>query len=344
MTQPAQVLDVRPTLARLLDDEFSESTIGNLLAPDPTISWEHWEQSLYAPLADFVSQPGKELRARLVESAWAVAGGRGSPPPELGSIIEALHAGSLIIDDIEDGSAYRRGAPALHCAYGVPRALNAGCWLYFWTHALVERLALAPALELAARRRIGETLLACHYGQALDLGVRIFSVEQREAPRVVRSVTRLKTGALVELAAALGAIAAGAKSDLVSVVAAFGRELGVGLQMFDDLSGLLREDRAHKAHEDLLLARAIWPFAWAARESSAETYSELTRMSAEVHRRDLHPEHLVEALRNVLGAEPAARGHAHLTRALAQLERSVGHSAASSELARLVQDLEAAYV
>jgi geranylgeranyl pyrophosphate synthase len=279
-----------------------------------------------------------------VEAAWEIAGGRGAAPIELPAIIESLHAGSLVIDDIEDGSAYRSGGPALHVAFGVPRALNAGSWLYFWPHALLERLRLPAALELAARRRIGRTLLDCHAGQALDLGVRVFGLEQIQVPNVVRAITRLKTGGLAEAAAALGAIAAGARASVVSELELFGRELGVGLQMLDDIGGLVREDRCHKGHEDLVLARATWPFAWAARELSRSAYGEIAIMSREVHARELHPEHLAEVLRDALGSDPAARARQHLSDAHERLERECGRSAATSELRRMLHELEVAHV
>jgi hypothetical protein len=63
-----------------------------------------------------------------------------------------------------------------------------------------------------------------------------------------------------------------------------------------------------------------------------------------VHARDLHPEHLAEALRDALGPDPAARARRHLTAALDRLERGCGRSPASAELRRMIHELEQAYV
>src|SRR6185295_5940236 len=91
--------------------------------------------SLLAPVASFLARPGKRFRARLVEIGFDLAGDRRTQPSrklELASqIIEAIHAGALIVDDIQDESRVRRNAPTLHVQYGLPRALNAGNWLYF---------------------------------------------------------------------------------------------------------------------------------------------------------------------------------------------------------------------
>jgi geranylgeranyl pyrophosphate synthase len=49
----------------------------------------------------------------------------------LGAIGEVLHNGSLVIDDIEDKSDFRRSKPCLHKIVGEDIAINAGCYMYF---------------------------------------------------------------------------------------------------------------------------------------------------------------------------------------------------------------------
>jgi geranylgeranyl pyrophosphate synthase len=83
---------------------------------------------------------------------------------------------------------------------------------------------------------------------------------------------RLKTGALMGFAALLGAIVAGAANALLPIVEQFGRDLGVGLQMFDDLGNAIGKCEPAKRYEDLLLARPSWVWAGAARSSTAAEY------------------------------------------------------------------------
>lgn len=264
------------TLGARLAEEFSAEALersldlGGVALPAPL-----WDEALRRPLADFLARPGKEFRARLVSAAWRLCGRAGNPPAELGFIVEVLHAGSLIIDDIEDDSTTRRGDVALHLRYGLPRALNAGCWLYFWPHVLLERLAAPPAIELACRRWIDAALLRAHQGQALDLSARITELDPADVPAVVATTTRLKTGALMQLAAALGAIVAGASPAQVEALATFGRDLGVGLQMLDDLGSLSCPSRAAKALEDVRGARPTWPWAWAAERVTPARFAAL---------------------------------------------------------------------
>jgi hypothetical protein len=83
------------------------------------------------PVHGFLSRPGKRIRACLLQAGFELAGGRGKPPELMLDFVELLHAGSLVIDDIEDDSDSRRGQPTLHRQLGIPIALNAGNWMYF---------------------------------------------------------------------------------------------------------------------------------------------------------------------------------------------------------------------
>ena len=79
-----------------------------------------WKQALGAPLESVLSRPGKEFRARLLTTSYLLAGGAPPIAAEIPALLEILHAGSLVVDDIEDDSESRRGAPSLHVAYGTP--------------------------------------------------------------------------------------------------------------------------------------------------------------------------------------------------------------------------------
>jgi geranylgeranyl pyrophosphate synthase len=343
MSNTALALTESPLL-ELLSEQFSERALDRTLGLDGrTVPWAVWDDALFGPLADFFSRPGKELRARIVEAVWELAGQRSPVPRELPLVVEVLHAGSLVIDDIEDGSAYRRGAPALHTSWGLPRALNAGCWLYFWTDALIERMALAPPVELGVRRLVNRTLLRAHQGQALDLSTRVAQLAQPDVPAVVEVTTKLKTGALVQLAAGIAAVAAAAPTPFVRSVSSFGEKLGVALQMHDDLGSIVSEARCHKGHEDLLGGRPTWPWAWAAADLAPVAYEKLRLQSLEVVRHDLHPEYLAEALRDHVAERGRARTAKLVRGAFGELRQSVGESPALAEIKSVIDAVEKSY-
>lgn len=334
-------------LVRLIRSQFEEGALCRTLDIEPeTLPERLWTASLSGPLLELLGRPGKEFRSRLVEVAYHVGAGLNPEPmPELlPLLVEVLHAGSLIVDDIEDDSKYRRGEPTLHRVVGLPLALNAGNWLYFLPHSMLERMQLSAETELALRRIIDQGVLRCHYGQALDLGTRVGTLAQREVHDVVNLSTRLKTGSLLELAAELGAAAADASPALCRQLAKFGRSYGVALQMLDDASGLFELRRAHKGHEDLLNGRPTWPWAWLSQRLDEVSYSRLQHRAREVERRELHPEHLAQALRRALGDNPYRSIHEQLSRALAELERHVESRRVLDPLLEEIERLEQAYV
>ena len=343
MTNSAFAIDPTCTLLQLLAEEFSEPRLAKVLGAEHHVPEHLWDAALVGPLSDFLARPGKEFRARLVRLGWQLSGRHTSPPPELPLIVEALHSGSLIVDDIEDESSQRRGEPALHCRYGVPRALNAGNFLYFWALELLSRLGLPPITELALHRAFTRTLLACHQGQALDLSVCVAQLGQSEVVPTVFAVTQLKTGKLCELAANMGALTAGASQTKAQAIAQFGSELGIGLQMHDDLSGIMSERHAHKGHEDLRHGRPTWAWAWAAEILDARAFAQIQKLGRSVSTNGEPPEQLATQLRTAVGKYGRAQAHGRLSKALSRLAEAVPEPRALQELEHELARLEKSY-
>jgi geranylgeranyl pyrophosphate synthase len=341
-----------PALLSLLDKLFldGDDADARLARSLPSALWS---DALLAPLRDFLARPSKGFRAELVSWGYRLAHPGASVDheareartelPVLALIIECLHAGSLIIDDIEDASEERRGAPALHCSFGVPRALNAGNYLYFWPQLLLARSGLSDAARLQAHERIALCLTRCHEGQALDLQVRADQLPQRDVAKVALAITRLKTGGLVALAMALGALAAGAPPERVDAVAGLGRALGVGLQMLDDVSGIVNIARRHKALEDLRHGRVTWLWAILSEELDAAAYEARLRELRSVMDGGA-ADVLVERLRFQLGALGVRRAHAYVQAALSTLETTLGPGAWAEEVLGQFARLERRYV
>jgi len=112
------------------------------------------EECLVAPARELLARRSKSLRGQLVAAACDLLGGVQTPErraavTKVAAAMELLHAGSLIIDDIQDGSVQRRGGPSLHLVYGVPSALCTGNWLYFGHCVYFQILAWTPGTNSA---------------------------------------------------------------------------------------------------------------------------------------------------------------------------------------------------
>ncbi len=244
-------------------------------AAPPGVPAKLWEAALVGPVAEFLNRPGKRFRGRLVSLAWSLTGRDDELPPELPLLVELLHAGSLIVDDIEDGSIQRRGRPALHRLVGLPSALNIGNWLYFWPQTLLKTLELPASTELELHRLWTDAVRVCHEGQALDLTARIGDLHPSEVVSVCQVISESKTGALMGMAAELGATAAGGDAEGIAAIRTFGVRMGVGLQMQNDLGELSGVAGPIKHPEDLIHGRITWPWAWAAQRLPAARFDAL---------------------------------------------------------------------
>lgn len=311
---------------------------GAISTLDPILS-KFADRALYGPLCAFLARRGKGQRARLSALAFRLAGGEGEVPTTLPLIVECLHAGSLIIDDIEDASALRRGQPCLHHQVGMPVALNAGNALYFLPNLLLAESGLAPLEQLRVTHLVGQCLLRCHEGQALDLTVRLSELSPGEVQVVARGVSERKTGALFGLAAALGAVCAGAADAVVADLQRFGVEFGVGLQMLDDVSGVQNPARADKGMEDLRDDRVTWVWALLERELSAEAYKRWLQ-SALSAQDEAQWAALLDRLRFPLSVRGPERIRAHFDAACEQLARALDLSGVHQELKAELSELE----
>jgi geranylgeranyl pyrophosphate synthase len=304
---------------------------------------EFWNRALLDPARDILGRSGKGVRAALLEHSWHLAGGSADGPPDvLPVLIELLHVGSLIIDDIEDDSETRRGGPALHRKYGVPVALNTANWMYFLSLTLLFRIRLEDPVRLALFEDVSLGLLRCHKGQALDLTVRITRVPRPQVPAVVARSTRLKTGSLMELAAVIGAHGAGAPPDRIAALAEFGAGYGVGLQMIDDWSGIRDERRKEKGIEDIRHGRPTWPWAWLAEDRDDEGYARVAER-ADALSTDREAEEIIATLREALAPAAPERIREHLGRAVARLHERIGDSRHLRDIREDVRKLETAY-
>jgi geranylgeranyl diphosphate synthase, type I len=216
-----------------------------------------WQMASYAMgwHPDNPSGGGKRIRPLL---ALLVAGSlpadwRAALPAACA--VELIHAFSLVHDDIQDNSELRRGAPTLWRKFGVAHAINAGDALYTLAFsALADMPAPSPRiLEILAGACIRLT-----QGQYLDM-----QFERAEQTTLAQYEAMIdgKTAALIETAARLGAISAGASAEREAWFAQFGRGLGLAFQAQDDYLGIwgTATETGKSAASDLLSRKKSLP-------------------------------------------------------------------------------------
>lgn len=215
-------------------------------------------------LAYALGTAGKRVRPALVLASYRAAGGSSPGIAGIAAAVEIVHTYSLVHDDLPcmDDDAQRRGRPTTHVQYDVPTATRAG---FVMVPVAVEELADGAAelgLDAARLGRMGSLLLEASGirgmvgGQWLDLEAEGKSLDLTE----LVEIHRRKTGALIEAACALGALAAGDDAAMISTLTAYGREIGIAFQIADDLldATATTEELGKTAGRDATLEKATY--------------------------------------------------------------------------------------
>jgi heptaprenyl diphosphate synthase len=180
---------------------------------------------LRGPITMLVDAPGKRLRSGLVHACARFGHEAEARVVRTGCVVELLHIASLLHDDVVDGAATRRGAPAVHLLIGAESALLGGLACF----ALVG--VEAAALGEATSRAVSVTTAELAYGQMLDLE-RAFDTTLAMSDYL--ELVARKTADLFRLCCMLGAAESGADAGEVASLGRFGVELGIAFQILDD--------------------------------------------------------------------------------------------------------------
>jgi geranylgeranyl pyrophosphate synthase len=245
-----------------------------------------YKSNLFDPMQEFLSRPKKGFRAELVHMGQALAiastnkgeyqitEAQTQQASLFTNVIEFLHAGSLIVDDIEDQSQWRRGKQTMHELYGIPIALNAGNWLYFWPLMLIQNADLKVQIKHQALFECHQTLLLAHTGQALDVGTPMSQLPRERTIALVMKSIELKSGVLTALAMKLGALTVlnSSEAETLALIDRTGRHIGQLLQFYDDIGNLTSSQNPQKQYEDLRLQRPSFIWSALAETSSPVEY------------------------------------------------------------------------
>jgi geranylgeranyl diphosphate synthase type I len=286
---------------------------------------------------------GKRIRPRLCALACEAAGGDPSRAIFAAAAIELLHNFTLIHDDIQDQSVYRRHRRTIWDLWGTAQAINAGDAMFAIAHHALNRSTesgVDPATVLELSNRLHDATLRIVEGQVLDL-----SFEQRADVSTDDYQTMIggKTGALTRFACWTGARIANATPDQTEQLAEFGGVLGVGFQLRDDILGVWGEtDDTGKAEADDIRRRKKSLPILLLRERATAT--ELTTLDAIYEHDDVTDDEIQTVLELMLLHEVEFDVQTQVAtwhdRARELLSDAVAPSPAADELLTLVKSLE----
>ncbi len=315
---------------------------------------DHEWDSIWAPALDMVGRGGKRWRsllfadvlctlrgmdaASLVGEAYGAGGARGAGDTITNALsaIEYMHAGSLIVDDIEDASPLRRGTPASHKLFGLDMALNTGCFMYLYA---IEAAAQAGAAygaqaEADARALASMMLGRLHAGQGLDI---LWHRDSKAMPSIAayEEMVSGKTSALIMLSVGLAYILAGEHLNQTDTPERYmsllkaSRHIGIAFQIYDDLLNLLGGVKGKVHGDDLLEGKKSFPLVCAYQRGTHLSYDAETLRTASEADLNIAVARICRELEaSGAFAEAIAIGHEHYQTGLLALCELLPHNLA----------------
>ena len=217
--------------------------------------WSALDDGLGEPLRSlqtFVLDGGKRLRPAFCHWGFVSAGGDGHDARivEAGAAFELLQAFALVHDDVMDGSATRRGRPAVHVEYadrhdaagwrGEARRFGEGVAVLIGDLAHVYADRFMTNAPDDAMMIWNELRVELNVGQYLDVvGTARADTDLTRARRIARYKSGKYT---IERPLHVGAAIAGRYHDLHQPLSGYGDPLGEAFQLRDDLLGAFGDE------------------------------------------------------------------------------------------------------
>lgn len=245
--------DIEQELYRMLPLRVGQNWLEMVLQDSSQFSDDTVFDAICEPARDLVYRGGKRWRPLLMLLVAKMLGGQTAfdTAKQLITLVELPHNGSLIIDDIEDGSDLRRGKPATHITYGTDISINAGNMLYFLPTLAIDEASVSEHLKLRLYQIYATYMRKIHLGQGMDITWHhtsnlIPSVEAYEM------MCRMKTGCLAAMGAELGAAIATEDLKVIKESGRIAETLGYGFQIIDDVINLEKGNPGKNRGDDIV--------------------------------------------------------------------------------------------
>lgn len=178
---------------------------------------------------------GKRIRAFLVMESARLHGVSDAAALPVAAAVEALHAYSLVHDDLPamDDDDLRRGMPTCHVQWSEATAILAGDALQTLAFELLTDDVIGDeAARLRLIRAFADAVGArgMVWGQAMDIAAET-ALEPLDI-RAIKALQDAKTGALIRFSAIAGPLIAG---EDIAALDDYSRALGLAFQIADDI-------------------------------------------------------------------------------------------------------------
>ena len=257
---------------------------------------------------------GKRLRPILTLAAAEAAGGDESATHRhalpAACALEFIHTYSLMHDDLPamDDDSLRRGRPTAHIVFGEALAILAGDALLTEAFRLLAGEPASSDPDMAGRRLHCLAVVAEAAGARGMVGGQVMDLDPDVARRtagavaargpgasgadvrILETIHRAKTGALIKAAATAGAIMGGGSPAAIAAIDRFAGHLGLAFQIVDDVLDVEggREELGKTPGKDAAAGKLTYPSLVGVAESRRLASSHIDLAKAALRDAGLH--------------------------------------------------------
>ncbi|MFQ6094596.1 MAG: polyprenyl synthetase family protein [Candidatus Bathyarchaeia archaeon] len=214
-----------------------EGIVYGLNPPTYEPDLEALDKAISEPIWEFLDRGGKRWRPALFLLILEALGGDAEKYIDFAVIPELIHNGTLIADDIEDSSEFRRGKRCTYRLFGLDIAVNVSYALFF-----LSMLVLRKNREKVPNERLNkiyeifvQEMVSLSFGQGMDIVWHRGLVSHEVTEEQYLQMCMYKTGTLARMAARMAAVLAGADDNVIEKVGKFAESIGVSFQIQDDI-------------------------------------------------------------------------------------------------------------
>lgn len=246
--------EVNKEIEKLIPKKFNIEWFNSALGET---EWEHncetYTKSIAKPIWDLLERGGKRWRPLLMSLCYDSIKKNSNNNliiKEFLPLIEIIHNGTLMIDDIEDDSEIRRGKPCIHKIFGTDIAINTGNAMYYLPYLIIKNAELEEKIKLFVHELIAEEMIKLAFGQGTDIywhNNNNCNVTENQ----YLQMCAYKTGTLARMSAKLGAILGNATKEQINALGKFAESIGIAFQIQDDILNITNTKWGKDFGEDI---------------------------------------------------------------------------------------------
>ncbi len=261
--------------------------------------YAHKTEGILPGVRGLILNGGKRIRPSLLLLSYRLfkgLKGNGTLKTALDSatVVELLHAASLLHDDVIEGAKLRRGAKTLNASMGDKTAVLVGDLLSTFSSQIVSETQNFEVLKRISRA----STLICE-GEIEDV---VNSYNVRMSKERYIGLVMKKTAALFEACSEIGGVAAGAGPAEIRALRHYGTNLGIAFQIVDDILDYTAEVRefGKPVLSDLAEGKITLPIIYALKKASQSDRKRIVRIVAELKQRKHATEAIMREVKAVL--------------------------------------------